>query len=412
MEIQRTNSSQFICSFCLLIFVIGISKDLHAFDGATNVDTFHLNRENFLDIQSYSFSAAQDRKWRRAEQGWRMTGGSLGLDLLFMKFQLKLIEQLSKGFSAGVRIDHEEFYERKPLNFEIEVGWKATYTLTLGIAGQPQFDKRNADYGAFITFGERQKSFLRVHQLRQNLFYNEKNLYDQSTQNPHPIENQVEGTWLSDDWEFGFKWTEFLPMKLLDSTVALNFFHEEMQQQLLIEYQWNPDWTLGWQLKKFRSVKRREVAISPDPADHRHQEASCSSQILQADGPLAQGWYLNAGLRYDMFRHHLLQLDAINKSEENIIHSYQWFGSMRQLLGDETAWEAGIYLGQVGKSIINLEDFSNKEDRSHEGKLRISWEVRNDYVSGGALMFTSTWNLDNFANDFWDGGNVTYQRTF
>ena len=99
MEIQRTNSSQFICSFCLLIFVIGISKDLHAFDGATNVDTFHLNRENFLDIQSYSFSAAQDRKWRRAEQGWRMTGGSLGLDLLFMKFQLKLIEQLS--FAAG-----------------------------------------------------------------------------------------------------------------------------------------------------------------------------------------------------------------------------------------------------------------------------------------------------------------------
>ena len=47
-----------------------------------------------------------------------------------------------------------------------------------------------------------------------------------------------------------------------------------------------------------------------------------------------------------------------------------------------------------------------------EGKLRISWEVRNDYVGGGALMFTSTWNLDNFTNDFWDGGNVTYQRTF
>ena len=31
-------------------FLSGISKDLHAFDGATNVDTFHLNRENFLDI--------------------------------------------------------------------------------------------------------------------------------------------------------------------------------------------------------------------------------------------------------------------------------------------------------------------------------------------------------------------------
>ena len=29
------------------------------------------------------------------------------------------MEQLSREFSASVRIDHEEFYERKPLNFEI-----------------------------------------------------------------------------------------------------------------------------------------------------------------------------------------------------------------------------------------------------------------------------------------------------
>ena len=111
MEIQRISPSQLLLSLLLLIFLSGINKDLHAFDGATNVDTFHLNRENFLDIQSYSFSAAQDRKWRRAEQGWRMTGGSLGLDLLFLKFQLKLMEQLSRGFSASVKIEHEEFYE-------------------------------------------------------------------------------------------------------------------------------------------------------------------------------------------------------------------------------------------------------------------------------------------------------------
>ncbi|MGA0259788.1 MAG: hypothetical protein ACO3NI_06495, partial [bacterium] len=78
MKIRRTNPSQLLLSFFLIIFLSGISKDLHAFDGATNVDAFHLNRENFLDIQSYLFSATQDRKWRRAEQGWRMTGGSLG----------------------------------------------------------------------------------------------------------------------------------------------------------------------------------------------------------------------------------------------------------------------------------------------------------------------------------------------
>ena len=201
-------------------------------------------------------------------------------------------------------------------------------------------------------------------------------------------------------------------MKLWDPTLALNFSHEETQQQLLIEHQWNPDWTLGWQWKKFRSEKYREATTSPNPADHRNQEVRWSSQILQADGPLARDWYLNAGLRYDMFQHHLVQLNTTNKGEENIIFSYQWFGSMRQLLGNETAWETGIYLGEVDRSLFNLEDSSKKADRGLEGKLRISWEVRNDYAGGGALVFTSTWNLDNFANDFWDGGNVTYQKTF
>ena len=105
MEIQRINPSQLLLSLLLLIFLSDINKDLHAFDGAKNVDTFHLNRENFLDIQSYLFSAAQDRKWRRAEQGWRMTGGSLGLALLFLKFQLKLIEQLSQLFQSEMDLE-------------------------------------------------------------------------------------------------------------------------------------------------------------------------------------------------------------------------------------------------------------------------------------------------------------------
>jgi hypothetical protein len=27
-------------------------------------------------------------------------------------------------------------------------------------------------------------------------------------------------------------------------------------------------------------------------------------------------------------------------------------------------------------------------------------------------MLTTTWNIDDFFNDFWDGGNISYQRTF
>jgi hypothetical protein len=412
MEAKNQYPYQFLLFFSLLFFMGINCKDMHAFDGSTNIDEFHLNRENFLDIQSYLFGAAQDRKWRRAEQGWRMTGGSLGLNLLFLKFQFKLFEQLNRGLRSSVRIDHEEFYERKPLSFEIEVGWQPISNFSLGIAGQPHFDKRNTDYGAFITVGERQESFLRLHQLRQNLFYNEKNLYDESTQNPHPIKNQLESTWLTDQWEFGFEWAESLPMKLVDPTLDLIFSHEKTQKQFLVEHRWDPDWTLGWYWKKLRSQKRREASFSTDLADHRYQEVSWSSQTLQADGPLGPDWYLNVGLRYDHFQHHLLQLNATSDSEENVIRSYQWFGLLRQILGTETAWEIGVYLGLVDKTIVNLENLSKEQLGGVEGKLRTSWEVRNNFPRGGALTFTSTWNLDNFANDFWDGGNITYQTIF
>jgi len=27
-------------------------------------------------------------------------------------------------------------------------------------------------------------------------------------------------------------------------------------------------------------------------------------------------------------------------------------------------------------------------------------------------MLTTSWNMDDFFNDFWDGGNISYQRIF
>ena len=42
---------------------------------------------------------------------------------------------MSRGFSASVKIEHEEFYERKPLNFGIGIGWQSTPMSHLELPG-------------------------------------------------------------------------------------------------------------------------------------------------------------------------------------------------------------------------------------------------------------------------------------
>ncbi len=53
----------------------------------------------------------------------------------------------------------------------------------------------------------------------------------------------------------------------------------------------------------------------------------------------------------------------------------------------------------------------DKEIRNPELKLRVSWDFQ-DSSNQSALMFTTSWNLDNFFKDFWDGGNISYQKIF
>lgn len=409
MTSPSTRQDRRICLLCLGILVL-VNLRAQAFDGAMQIEGYHLNPENFVDIQSFQFSPAQDRAWRRTEQGWRITGGSLGLDLLYLQWQVKLQERLASNLHTGLRIHHEEFYERKPLRFEVEVGWEALPALSIGLAGQPAYDKRSADYGAFLTWGDTTQTYLRLHQLRQDLFYNSKNFYDQTRQSPHPIENRLEGTLLRPTWEVGLQWIEELPSQFWDPEIELLFDHKGQRQWLWFEHQLSGDWVFGWQGRQLQSQKSREAALSWKSEDHRSQQVYWQHQLLQVDGTLSSGTYLSAGLRWDLFQQQLWQYDAPLQNEDVELRTLQVFSTLRQPLKQQAFWEGGLYLGQVQEwqQDFGLGQGITKE--SLEGKLRLSWGVEGLSVASGTLLFTSTWNLDNLANDFWDGGNITYQR--
>ena len=79
--------------FCIVFFsfIFGtLSLKVLAFDDATEINHTYLNQENFLDIKSYQFNKLREEEWYESSKGWRLTGGSLGLDLLYSKLEVRL----------------------------------------------------------------------------------------------------------------------------------------------------------------------------------------------------------------------------------------------------------------------------------------------------------------------------------
>ena len=74
--------------------------------------------------------------------------------------------------------------------------------------------------------------------------------------------------------------------------------------------------------------------------------------------------------------------------------------------------EYALYAADTDKVTNYLSsERTDKARRKSEVKMRLSWDFQ-DSSNQSALMFTTSWNLDNFFKDFWDGGNISYQKTF
>ncbi|MDC0225135.1 hypothetical protein OAK62_06855, partial [Deltaproteobacteria bacterium] len=67
-----------------------------AFEDALEINHSYLNQENFLDLKSYQFNKLREEKWFQSSGGWRLTGGSLGMDLLYTQLEIRLPHPLSK----------------------------------------------------------------------------------------------------------------------------------------------------------------------------------------------------------------------------------------------------------------------------------------------------------------------------
>ena len=152
---------------CFFSFIFGVLplKNILAFEDALEINHSYINQENFLDLKSYQFNKLREEKWFQSRGGWRLTGGSLGMDLLYTQLEVRLTHPLSKETTIIFLAKQQELYEIKPFRYQVEVDWRPHDLVAFSLLGMPEYDKRKADQGASFTIGKRPWNYLRLQKL-------------------------------------------------------------------------------------------------------------------------------------------------------------------------------------------------------------------------------------------------------
>ena len=413
-RLQKFSTFAFLIMVSFSLFSGPGSSNVKAFDDSSEIHHSYFNQENFLDLKAYQFNKLKEDTWFESTGGWRLTGGSMGRDLLFSHLELRLPHIMSDEITVLFRAWQEEFYEIKPFRYLVEVEWRPIDLAAFSLLGMPEYDKRKADQGLGITLGKRPWNFLRFQQLFQDLFYNEKNFYDNSYYSPHPIENNLEGSLNWKNWRARFSYLTDKSFKQVFPKQGLTFTYNGKDNSVVLDYHYGLQRLAGLSLRSFDIRKRRETTQPTEIAspDNRDQQLLYNSIDFYWLHPLSTALHVTLGLREDHFRNYFRQLDLDYDSYDFDLWTLQLYGILRHQTDMDRFWEYGFYAGDTDKVTNYLN--TNREDkrrRKLEAKFRVSWEFQ-DFSNQSAIIFTTTWNIDNFFNNFWDGGNISYQRTF
>ena len=413
---RRHRLSNFVLSItaCCVLSVATRTASVIAYDDASEISHSYLNQENFLDIKSYQFHKLKEEEWFESHGGWRLTGGSMGMDLLFTDLEIRLPYQLGEEATVYFKASQEEFYEIKPFRYLVEVEWRPIELIGLSFLGMPEYDKRKADQGGSITLGKGPWNYIRFQQLLQDLYYNEKNFYDTSYYSPHPVENNLEGSVSWKKWRARFKSFQDIPFKQVFPDQELTVSYESKDNSATLDYHFGEQQIAGLSWRSFDIQKRRETInpVESSSPDNREQQLLYSSADLYWLQPLNSEFHGTIGVREDKFQNFFRQLDVPYDDYDFHLWTLQLYGIIRHKTSMDRYLEYALYTADTDKVTNYLS--SEREDkarRKSEIKMRLSWDFQ-DSSNQSALMFTTSWNLDNFFKDFWDGGNISYQKTF
>ena len=405
-------------TFCLIL-AAGCMQYVRAFDDVRRINPSYHMQENFLDLKEYQFHKLQEEEWYASDNGWRSSGGSIGLDLLYNYLEIKFHKEITPGASVGLHFLQDEFFFIKPFRYLIDVEWRPFNMLGLSFVGMPEYDKRYADQGGALTLGRRPWNYLRLQQISQDLFYNEKNFYDDSYYDPHPVEDILEAAVLLGPWRSRIRLQKDYPLKQVFPTEGLTFTHLGNEARGVLDYHFRDRALVGVTWQSFNFHKSRETPLSSVKEDNRAQQMIYHSADFYWLQPYNESLHATIGVREDRIRNLFRQHQSDEESYDYHLWTLQLYGILIHKLSANPGWEYGFYIGDTEQATDYIA--SSVEDlrtRRVESALRVSW-VLSHLNDEADLVFSTTWNIDEFTTDLdeffrviWDGGQISYQHTF
>lgn len=389
----------------LTISLLWVNNFALSFDNDYEISSPNFRLETFVDIKSYEISKRLSDQWYEEESGWRVASGSLDFDRLYLHSQFKLQQPLSNLLKLRLKHEEETYYDIKPAQrTEIELALSPfSAPLEFSFIGTPTYDKRQSDLGLAIGLGTRPWGFIQLSHVQQDLYYNEKNVYDQSEYRRIPEVTKLVGGYEYEAFRLKYLLSRDHPLWLQTSDdgqqpLDQNFRSHGHQYDFNLDYVYGDSELVGFRSKGFWQKKslNTNTSATQQVLYHRTLESYWLSNLSPEK-------HLTLGLQFDEFG------DRINStlgSETALYDTLQAYGVVENKLNQNASWMYAAFIGDANK----------KQEHNTEAKLRFSWHYQSDDDLGHFICHVSI-NLDEYAQwedaaDAWNGGGISYQVSF
>ena len=367
-----------------------------------------------MDISANSFRHQLERDWLGARNGFRIAGGSISGDRLALMSELRLNQDFSNHLAFGLSWKQDDFYANKPNPLpQLALKFYPVEGSNLGVAalGTAAHDKRQADLGYAVFLGREPDDYVRFAWTKVDVFYNEKNEFDDSFYREFGETATMDGVKaISDRWLVQFRFERDRPLSLAFDDNAGRFDHKRYDHELTTYFQYSAKYLFGASWRMFDiSKSRRETGFSQ--AQELEYLSAEIFWVTQFQAP----YELTLGMRHDEFDERLINRVVPAESYGYRLRTTQGYASLRHEYKAQQAWDLGLYAGwsEQERDFRGVIPEGEVEENSEglEAKLRTSWSYHSlDQQS--ALRISVALDLDDAANDLADGGGIYYQTRF
>ncbi len=393
----------------IFLFICGAVDPLHAFDDDISLNEPNFHPENFLDMKAYAFGKSADDQWLAAGSGWRMTGGSLGLNLSYVDSEIRLHQRLSDYFSIRFDQAYRVYYAIKPLEHPLlDIGWRPFGNeLELSFIGTAAHDKRQSDLGYALSWGDQPGDYIRVSWLSVDHFYNEKNVMDDAYYEDQPTTVTLDMAGTLADWRLRLSIERDSPLTLVMPLEGRLFRHNSENAEMLLDYVLSADESIGIELGFWITDK----ALADTTSD-RVQSLGHRNIDIYWVRPFREKDELTLGLRSDLFANRMRNRTDAGGSYDYLFSTTQLYAMLQHNYSAHAGWGLGVYIGDVDEKNDYLLNPADDMMRSYiQGKLRSSWTYRS-LDERHRFSFHFSFNLDDLWADPGDGAGMSYQGLF